>query len=919
MRNFGDDHIERGVEILSRSFGVDVRARHGEVSFHRKGDCRLRRCVVDQHDVRGEDLRGVRFEMLDFIGDMAVNRGGEPHVAGTEVELHTDPTLTASRAAGNPARRAGRRRLAKPRGCGTFCAAVKTVRFFLSLLAAAAFGPGAGAADFFGGPGGAASEGAKSYSAEIKPLLETYCYKCHGNGKKKGGLAMDAHKSMEASLLDHKTWGHVLENLRTGDMPPDDEKQPTLAEREKIMKWIDLAVFAVNPDRPDPGRVTIRRLNRAEYNNTIRDLVGVDFQPADDFPADDSGYGFDNIGDVLTLPPVLFERYLSAAEKVMSLAILNDHKPRPAKIDVDFFTIEGGPKNGTTSMARKIDDNESTVKVEMPVAGDYTLRIVAESAKLGDEPTKLECKLDGQLIRTLDLSGVKDKKDVFKLPMRMARAGTFTFSIRVANPLAKPEMVKDKPVNRTFTLRQLTFLTPPQPVKAPPSQYALFRPGAGQQNLETSARLILTAFGKRAFRRPLAANEVERFVWIYKEALKRGGNFEQSVQTALTAVLVSPHFLFRGEIQANPDNPKVAGPISEWALASRLSYFLWSTMPDDALFAEAEKGTLRKNLDAQVKRMLADKKSAALVENYAGQWLQVRNLKLIQPDARTFPEWDRGLATAMERETEMLFETIMREDLSILDFIGADYTFVNERLAKHYDIPGIEGEAFVKVKLPANRPGGILGQGSFLTLTSNPTRTSPVKRGKFVLENILGTPPPPPPPEVPNLDDKNRKELTGTLRQRMEQHRVDPTCASCHARMDPIGFGLEQFDGIGAWRQTDTGAVIDPKGQLASGETFQGPAELRTILLTKKRGDFLRCAGEKMLTYALGRGLEFYDRTTIARLTASLEKDPKFSNLILEVVKSVPFQQRRGEGDPRKFSEGPAKTAAASPPAPVAK
>jgi len=791
---------------------------------------------------------------------------------------------------------------------------VKISPFLLPLLAVAAFDPAALAADFSGGLP-ASGEGAKKSFAEVQPLLETYCYKCHGQGKKKGGLALDGFKSVEASLQDHKTWGIVLETLRTSDMPPEDEKQPTLAEREKIMKWIDTAVFACDPERPDPGRVTLRRLNRAEYNNTIRDLVGVDFQPADDFPADDSGYGFDNIGDVLSLPPVLFERYLSAAEKVMSLAILNDHKPRPAKIEVDLFTIEGGPKGGTTPVSRKIDDNESTVSVDLPAIGEYTIRIQAESRKLANEATKMECKFNGQLVRTFDLSGQKDRKETFTAVVRVAKPGPQTFTLRVANPLAKPEMVKDKPVNRTLTLRQLVFLTPPQPVKAPPSQYALFRPGAGQPNLEFSARAVLAAFGKRAFRRPLAPAEVERFVWIYKQALKKGGNFEQSVQTALTAVLVSPHFLFRGEVQANPDNPKVAGPISEWALASRLSYFLWSTMPDDALFAEAEKGTLRKNLDVQVRRMIADKKAGALVENFAGQWLQVRNLKHVQPDLKIFPEWDRELATAMERETEMLFEAIMREDRPVLDFIAADYTFVNERLARHYDIPGIEGDAFVKVKLPPNRPGGILGQGSFLTLTSNPTRTSPVKRGKYVLENLLGTPPPPPPPEVPDLDNKKPGELQGTLRQRMEQHREDPNCSTCHARMDPIGFGLEHYDGIGAWRDKDAGAAIDPQGRLVSGEGFKGPAELRNILLTKKRGDFLRCFGEKMLTYALGRGLEYYDRTTLSKLTAASEKDPKFSNIVLEVVRSVPFQMRRGEGDPRKFAEG-AKTAATVPAVP---
>jgi hypothetical protein len=363
-------------------------------------------------------------------------------------------------------------------------------------------------------------------------------------------------------------------------------------------------------------------------------------------------------------------------------------------------------------------------------------------------------------------------------------------------------------------------------------------------------------------------------------------------------------------LQPEPDNPKFVHPVNEWALASRLSYFLWSTMPDDELFAQAEKGTLRQNLEAQVRRMLKDPKASALTENFAGQWLQIRNLPLLQPDARTFPEWDKRLAQAMERETELLFETIMREDHSVLEFLSADYTFVNERLARHYDIDGVEGEAFVRVKLPANRPGGILGQGSYLTLTSNPTRTSPVKRGKYVLENLLGTPPPPPPPDVPDIDDTKRAELKGTLRQKMEQHRVDPNCAACHARMDPIGFGLEYVDGIGAWREKDGAATIDSSGRLVSGEEFKGPAQLRDILLTAKRADYLRCVSEKMLTYALGRGLEYYDKPTIAKIGLALEKERRFSTLVLEVVKSVPFQKRRGEGDHRTFATEKKSTAA---------
>jgi hypothetical protein len=743
----------------------------------------------------------------------------------------------------------------------------------------------------------------------VRPVLETYCFKCHANGKKKGGLSFDGAKEL-STAKQMKLWESVLNTVKSGEMPPDDEKQPSLAEREKITNWVESVVFAVDPANLDPGRVTIRRLNRTEYNNTIRDLLGVDFEPADDFPADDSGYGFDNIGDVLSLPPVLFERYLAAAEKIMSAAILNDHKPRPIKTSVDLMAIQGGP-SGATPMSRKIDERESTVTVELPVPGEYQVKLVVSAEKIGAEGTKFELKFNGKPNGFQELKDTRNGTETVKGKIIAEKAGPATLTMRVANPLEKPEMRKGKPIKRSISLRKIELISPPQKVMAPPTQIAIFAPGRGQRDLNSAARAIIASFGKRAFRRPLLPAEVERFMYIYGHAGRRGANFEQSVQTALTAVLVSPHFLFRGEIQPEPDNPKLVHPVNEWALASRLSYFLWSTMPDAELFAQAEKGTLRKNLETQVRRMLKDPKSAALTENFAGQWLQIRNLPLLQPDARTFPEWDKRLALAMERETELLFETIMRENRSVLEFLSADYTFVNERLARHYDIDGVEGEAFVKVKLPANRPGGILGQGSYLTLTSNPTRTSPVKRGKYVLENLLATPPPPAPPDVPDIDDKKRTELKGSLRQRMEQHRTDPNCASCHARMDPIGFGLEHFDGIGAWRDRDGDAAIDPTGKLTSGEEFKGPAQLRDILLTAKRPDFLRCISEKMLTYALGRGPEYYDKPTVAKIASALEKDPKFSTLVLEVVNSVPFQKRRGEGDHRNFST-PKKTTAAN-------
>jgi hypothetical protein len=759
-----------------------------------------------------------------------------------------------------------------------------------------------------------ASSGAADFQKDIQPLLKNYCYGCHNATKKKGGVILDAFTSADAAAKDPKTWDAVLDNLRTSTMPPDDtDKQPTIEEREKLIKWVEDAVFAVDPDHPDPGRVTVRRLNRIEYGNTVRDLVGVKFDAGADFPSDDSGYGFDNIGDVLSLPPVLFERYLAAAEKVMSAAILNDHTPRSQPMPVNLLTMTGGPDKGNTDNARRLDDREATVKFETTTAGQHTIRVDLQSAKASNEAAKVEIKVDGMAVKTIALSGDRDRTETQKIPVPISATGKHTLAFRVVNWLPQPEMKDGKPRNRNATLKRLDVLTPPQVPKAPESQLKLFAPGQGQPSLDAAARAVISTFATRAFRRPLLPQEMARFMAIYAQALKKGANFEQGVQTALTAVLVSPNFLFRCEFQPEPDSPKSTHNISEYALASRLSYFLWSTMPDDELRNHAVSGTLRKNLDAQIRRMLRDPRAQALTDNFAGQWLQTRNLAAAAPDPKTFPEWGKGLASAMERETEMLFEYILREDRPVTDLLGADYTFVNERLAKLYDIPGVEGDAFVKVKVPAARPGGILGHGSFLTLTSNPTRTSPVKRGKFVLENILGTPPPPPPPDVPDLNDPKRAELKGTLRQRMELHRKEPLCAGCHARMDDIGFALEHFNGIGEWRDKDGAAGIETAGQLVSGEKFKDATELRDVLLNKKRNDFLRCVTEKMLTYALGRGVEYYDRPTVEKIVKNVDKDgAKFSVLVTEIIKSVPFQMRRGEGDHRDFAKAP-KTAGAAP------
>jgi mono/diheme cytochrome c family protein len=610
---------------------------------------------------------------------------------------------------------------------------------------------------------------ADTYLQHIKPILEQFCYACHGNGKSKGDLALDAYQSEADMRKDLKTWQTILHHVRSGEMPPRNKPQPSLDDRDRIAAWIESEVFRCDCHHPDPGRVTIRRLNRAEYNNTIHDLLGIDFHPADDFPSDDVGYGFDNIGDVLSMPPILLEKYLAAAEKVLH-AVLNTN----------------------------------------------------------------QC-------------------------------------LEVAGPVVPRESKVPEPYQRLMVCQ----------------------PGR-KEDWGYCARIILERFARRAFRRPVAQEKLTRILSLFEMAAEDEAGFDQAIKVALEGILVSPHFLFRGELQPDPNDPTAVHPVDELALASRLSYFLWSTMPDDELFTQAERGTLRQNLEGEVKRMLHHPKARALVDNFLLQWLQVGALKTVAPDPIGFPEFDEDLRVAMERETQLFCGAIIEADRSVLDFLDADYTFLNERLARHYRIAAIQGPGFRRVSLRQTQRGGVLGQASFLTITSNPTRTSPVKRGKWVLDNLLGAPPPPPPPNVPEL--KTGKELTGTLRHRMELHRDNPLCASCHARMDPIGFGLENFDAIGRWREQDGPEPVNAGGQLVSGEAFHGPAELRRILSTTKRDEFVRCLCEKTLTYALGRGLEYYDKCAIDQIASGLrQNDYRFSSLVLAVVKSAPFQMRRGE------------------------
>ena len=594
---------------------------------------------------------------------------------------------------------------------------------------------------------------AADFGLEVRPVLETYCFKCHGAEKPKGGVQLHKAADLAALYRDPGMWDRVLAELQDEAMPPGSKPQPTDEERKRVVAWLDKALNDPDPAAlpPDPGRPVLHRLSRAEYNNTIRDLLGVDTRPADAFPPDGGGGGgFDNNSATLFTPPVLVEKYLAAAAKLLAEA--------------------------------------------------------------------------------------------------------------------KPERVV--------------------PVRPGP---ALPMADAARQNI---SRLAASAF-----RRPLEIAEIDLLMKLFAQADARGENFNDAVRFALRAVLVSPNFLFRCE---QPRGEK-ASLVSDCELACRLSYFLWSSMPDDELFRVSGEGTLRQPtvLEAQVRRMLGDPKARALADNFAGQWLRVDELLTsAQPDAKAFPDYTPALRDAMLAEPIEFFHALVRENGSLLRVLDADYTYANEALARLYGLAGVKGDAFRRVALKDRNRGGVATMGAVLTLTSYPRRTSPVLRGKWILDQLLGTPPPPPPPLIKSLprDDAPKDGLT--LRQQLEKHRTRSECAGCHKRMDPLGFGLENFDASGRWRAEIASQPVDATGEMVNGDKFSGPVELKAQLL-KRKDVFARNVTEKMYAYALNRGLEYYDVPTVRRTAKLLAStDYRVDTLVLEIVKSYPFQYRRGTANP---------------------
>lgn len=772
----------------------------------------------------------------------------------------------------------------------------------------------------------------------LQPFLKKHCVSCHSGDNPKAGLSLAAVASAHDVLRKRKSWENLLEMVEAQAMPPEDRPQPTAAETQAFASAVR-KIFT-DYDRtaaPDPGRVTMRRLNRVEYDHTIRDLFyGLDAHASEDFPADDVGHGFDNIGDVLTMSPVLMERYLSAAEQISKKVMLVE-APKPTNKRIYLKQRDPAGEQTFSGQFRVISTKESKDAAQTgPLLGQYRIlehdeylfHVECYAERADKIPVKIAVIASGNL-----LESPSSPEELAKLNGSLQRYGKVrilgTFEVAARDP-KKPQTFEtrvtsipglervgvallkadEKEPEAKLFLKQLSL---DGPVDTRPYAMRRLIDGVKADKPEERTREILTRFASRAYRRPATTGEIDRLVKIVAEVEAGGEKWEAGLQLAIEAVLASPKFLFRAELDDRPTALDTR-PLDEFQLASRLSYFLWSSMPDDELFAAARKNELSKNLDSHVRRMLADPKIAALVDQFAMQWLQLGRLKSHTPDATTFPNFKEPIRQAMLKETQLFLGAIIREDRSIVDLIDSDFTYMNASLAKFYGVVDTMGNRqgtknwvkggqrifsdaeWPRVTLTDGIRGGILTQAGILTVTSNTTRTSPVKRGKWVLEQILGEPPPPPPPNVPELEQQKDK-LTGTLRQRMEQHRANPACAGCHAKMDQLGFAFENFDAVGAWRTSDEGSPIDPSGVLPSGASFRGPAELRKILLADK-DKFARCLAEKMLTFALGRGLEYYDDRSIDRVVANLKKnDYKFSVLCAEIVRSDPFRLRRGIED----------------------
>ena len=727
--------------------------------------------------------------------------------------------------------------------------------------------------------------------------LQQYCVVCHNETLRTADFSLEG---VTASELSKHTSAleKVLRRLASGEMPPTGMPRPSESARFELVSWLEARLDEHASDNPNPGSPAIHRLNRAEYSNAIRDLLGIDLDHSEDLPADDSGYGFDNIGDVLTVSPLHIEKYISAARRASRLAV-GTLTPKPI---VERYAPQAGTQNEAIDGLPQNERGGILFKHVFPFYADYTITIRVRGRRMPHMPSpQLDVRVDGERIKLIDsaFSNLEAQQGtrLYEIPLTI-EAGEHEIAAGFLNEYLIPETSSEGDLNSAFNysvdyvLIGGPYATTRVGIKESQERIFICRPADVDQE-EDCARKILSNLARRGYRGPVTPEDINPLIGLFSEGRKDGGSFEHGIEMALSGLLVSPRFLYRSPALPEGGNVNEIYELSDIDLASRLSFFLWSSIPDEELLLIAEEGNLKKPeiLSAQIDRMLTDPKARALVDNFGGQWLHLRNVQDWTPDPERYDYFDNSLRYAFQQETELFIANMIKEDRSILDLIDADYTFVNERLAEYYGIDGVEGGYFRRVPLIGSGRGGLLGQGSILMVTSYPTRTSPVLRGKWVLENLLGSPPPPPPPDVPALDD-SAEISAGSLREALEQHRANAACAVCHDRLDPLGFALESFDAVGRKRVTEHGLEVDDTGSLPDGTVVDGIDGLRNVLMMRK-DEFVETFAEKLLTYAIGRGLEPSDRSTLREIRRTVEaSDYRFSALVGGIVGSVPFRMR---------------------------
>ena len=743
----------------------------------------------------------------------------------------------------------------------------------------------------------------REFKNQIRPILKKSCGDCHWGDNDDAGVNLEPFQTMDQFLDARKLWRKVLTRVAAREMPPEDSDPLTEEEHEQVTAWIDDMLNSVDCSNINAGQVTLRRLNRTEYRNTIRDLFGYDYRPAKSFPGDDVGYGFDNIADVLSLPPRLMEKYLDAAEQITARTIIDTKngqyrkriaglKFRASDASAPFENLHMIFSNGSISHA-----------INPPVGGRYRVEVVLRSSPGDGELAQLGIGLDAQIPKPVKVPETGDRLVTVSTDLQL-EPGRRRLLLSLLNDYYEAETDKKPAIDRNLFIAGVRLSGPLDAAGTFAKQWLADVP-AGKASQLKYARQILEKFISRAWRRPATDRDMRRIMQLYRKTVSESPTFYDGIRACVQAVLVSPHFLFKVESSLDGEATAEDSRLNDYQLATRLSYFLWSTMPDDELFELASKGRLQRPevLTAQVNRMLVDPKANALVDNFVAQWLQLPKLAKVRPDPDLFPGIDQTMRRDMAIETKMLVKDLIKRDASVLDLLDVDYSFVNQRLAELYGIDGVSGDEFQRVSLDEIGRRGIISHASILTLTSNPTRTSPVKRGKWIMENLLGDEPPPPDPDAIPLE--NQEELTGTVRQRMIQHRADPNCAVCHKVMDELGFALENFDAVGRWRDRDDGLPVDARGELPDGTTFDGAEAMQAVIATNMKQKFVHCLTEKTLIYALGRGLEYYDECATEKIIERLaKKDYRFADLVTEVVLSKPFRERAAGGATSIHTDG---------------